>query len=104
MKGLLKRYSLERDTDGETPERFGDWCIRAGVIKATTTAQVHVVCTEGLSNKGNFGEPGTSTTVGATSHTHNKRYSLERDTDGETPERFGDWCIRAGVIKATTDG
>lgn len=36
MKGLLKRYSLERDTDGETPERFGDWCIRAGVIKATT--------------------------------------------------------------------
>jgi hypothetical protein len=51
------------------------------------TAQVHVVCTEGLSNKGNFGEPG-----------------LERDTDGETPERFGDWCIRAGVIKATTDG
>ncbi|KAK4864131.1 hypothetical protein LT330_010161 [Penicillium expansum] len=39
MKGLLKRYSLERDTDGETPERFGDWCIRAGVIKATTDGQ-----------------------------------------------------------------
>ncbi|KAG0161238.1 hypothetical protein PDIDSM_8772 [Penicillium digitatum] len=39
MKGLLKRYSLERDTDGETPERFGDWCIRAGVIKTTTDGQ-----------------------------------------------------------------
>ncbi|GFF49390.1 sulfite reductase [NADPH] subunit beta [Aspergillus udagawae] len=36
MKGLLKRYALERNTDGETPERFGDWCIRAGVIKKTT--------------------------------------------------------------------
>ena len=36
MKDLLKRYSKERNTDGETPERFGDWCIRAGVIKATT--------------------------------------------------------------------
>ncbi|OKL57655.1 Sulfite reductase [Talaromyces atroroseus] len=36
MKGLLKRYSLERNTDGETPERFGDWCIRAGVINETT--------------------------------------------------------------------
>ncbi|KAJ5893704.1 Sulfite reductase subunit beta [Penicillium taxi] len=33
-----------------------------------------------------------------------KRYSKERNTDGETPERFGDWCIRAGIIKATTDG
>ncbi|CAK42530.1 uncharacterized protein An15g05770 [Aspergillus niger] len=39
MKGLLKRYSQERNTDGETPERFGDWCIRAGVIKATTDGQ-----------------------------------------------------------------
>ncbi|KAL1981076.1 hypothetical protein VTN96DRAFT_3101 [Rasamsonia emersonii] len=36
MKGLLKRYALERKTDGETPERFGDWCIRAGIIKETT--------------------------------------------------------------------
>ncbi|KAJ5746267.1 Sulfite reductase subunit beta [Penicillium odoratum] len=36
MKDLLCRYSKERNTDGETPERFGDWCIRAGVIKATT--------------------------------------------------------------------
>ncbi|KAJ5328655.1 hypothetical protein N7452_009045 [Penicillium brevicompactum] len=36
MNDLLKRYSRERDTDGETPERFGDWCIRAGIIKATT--------------------------------------------------------------------
>ncbi|KAJ5656568.1 Sulfite reductase subunit beta [Penicillium longicatenatum] len=36
MKDLLSRYSKERNTDGETPERFGDWCIRAGVIKATT--------------------------------------------------------------------
>ncbi|KAF1985134.1 sulphite reductase hemo protein, beta subunit [Aulographum hederae CBS 113979] len=32
MKPLLKRYSLERK-DGE---RFGDFCIRAGVIKETT--------------------------------------------------------------------
>ncbi|KAJ6069203.1 hypothetical protein N7499_011090 [Penicillium canescens] len=39
MRDLLKRYSLERNTDGETPERFGDWCIRAGVIKATTDGQ-----------------------------------------------------------------
>ncbi|THC98526.1 hypothetical protein EYZ11_001956 [Aspergillus tanneri] len=39
MKGLLKRYSLERNTDGEVPERFGDWCIRAGVIKETTDGQ-----------------------------------------------------------------
>ncbi|KAK3906005.1 hypothetical protein C8A05DRAFT_30161 [Staphylotrichum tortipilum] len=31
MKGLLKRYAAER-TEGE---RFGDWTIRAGVIKAT---------------------------------------------------------------------
>ena len=36
MKGLLKRYALERNTDGDEPERFGDWCIRAGVIKETT--------------------------------------------------------------------
>jgi sulfite reductase (NADPH) hemoprotein beta-component len=36
MKGLLKRYALERKTDGETPERFGDWCIRAGIINETT--------------------------------------------------------------------
>ncbi|KAF3482201.1 sulfite reductase beta subunit [Arthroderma uncinatum] len=36
MKTLLKRYALERNTDGEQPERFGDWCIRAGVIKETT--------------------------------------------------------------------
>lgn len=36
MKGLLKRYALERNTDGEEPERFGDWCIRAGVINKTT--------------------------------------------------------------------
>lgn len=32
MKPLLKRYSVERE-DGE---RFGDFCIRVGVIKATT--------------------------------------------------------------------
>jgi len=31
MKALLKRYSLER----EKGERFGDFCIRAGIIKAT---------------------------------------------------------------------
>ncbi|GES60193.1 sulfite reductase beta subunit [Aspergillus terreus] len=36
MKGLLKRYAAERHTDGPEPERFGDWCIRAGVIKETT--------------------------------------------------------------------
>lgn len=36
MKPLLKRYALERNTDGEEPERFGDWLIRAGVINATT--------------------------------------------------------------------
>ncbi|KAJ5141848.1 Sulfite reductase subunit beta [Penicillium atrosanguineum] len=36
MKDLLKRYAQERNTDGDTPERFGDFCIRAGVIKATT--------------------------------------------------------------------
>ncbi|KAJ5690475.1 Sulfite reductase subunit beta [Penicillium macrosclerotiorum] len=39
MKGLLKRYAQERNTDGETPERFGDFCIRVGVIKATTDGQ-----------------------------------------------------------------
>lgn len=39
MKGLLKRYALERDTDGEIPERFGDWCIRAGIINETTDGQ-----------------------------------------------------------------
>ncbi|KAJ4294731.1 Sulfite reductase [NADPH] subunit beta [Collariella sp. IMI 366227] len=32
MRGLLKRYAKER----EEGERFGDWTIRAGVIKATT--------------------------------------------------------------------
>jgi len=31
MKGLLKRYAAERNEG----ERFGDWTIRAGVIKAT---------------------------------------------------------------------
>lgn len=36
MKALLKRYALERNTDGEEPERFGDWSIRAGVINETT--------------------------------------------------------------------
>lgn len=36
MKPLLKRYAAERNTDGEEPERFGDWLIRAGVTKATT--------------------------------------------------------------------
>ncbi|KAL2011138.1 hypothetical protein VTN00DRAFT_3856 [Thermoascus crustaceus] len=36
MKPLLKRYALERNTAGEEPERFGDWCIRAGIIKETT--------------------------------------------------------------------
>ncbi|KAL2818192.1 hypothetical protein BDW59DRAFT_129414 [Aspergillus cavernicola] len=36
MKPLLKRYALERNTDGEEPERFGDWLIRAGVINETT--------------------------------------------------------------------
>lgn len=39
MKGLLKRYAQERQTDGETPERFGDFCIRVGIIKATTDGQ-----------------------------------------------------------------
>jgi sulfite reductase (NADPH) hemoprotein beta-component len=39
MKGLLKRYAQERNTDGDTPERFGDFCIRAGIIKATTNGQ-----------------------------------------------------------------
>lgn len=32
MQGLLKRYATER----EEGERFGDFCIRAGIIKATT--------------------------------------------------------------------
>ncbi|TEA19410.1 Sulfite reductase [NADPH] subunit beta [Colletotrichum sidae] len=32
MKPLLKRYALER----EEGERFGDFCVRSGVIKATT--------------------------------------------------------------------
>ncbi|KAK1751986.1 hypothetical protein QBC47DRAFT_389413 [Echria macrotheca] len=32
MKPMLKRYALER----EEGERFGDWTIRAGIIKATT--------------------------------------------------------------------
>ncbi|KAL8298306.1 hypothetical protein RB597_006832 [Gaeumannomyces tritici] len=32
MKALIKRYAAERDEG----ERFGDFCIRAGVIKATT--------------------------------------------------------------------
>ncbi|KAJ4155466.1 hypothetical protein LMH87_000707 [Akanthomyces muscarius] len=35
MKPLLKRYAAERE-DGE---RFGDFCIRVGVIKATTDGQ-----------------------------------------------------------------
>ena len=32
MKPLLKRYALER----ENRERFGDFCIRIGMIKPTT--------------------------------------------------------------------
>ncbi|EEP75501.1 sulfite reductase beta subunit [Uncinocarpus reesii 1704] len=36
MKGLLKRYALERNADGGRAERFGDWCIRAGIINETT--------------------------------------------------------------------
>ncbi|KAI5288310.1 hypothetical protein KEM54_005309 [Ascosphaera aggregata] len=45
MKSLLKRYVSERldakvvgGLDGENgrPERFGDWCIRSGIIKPTT--------------------------------------------------------------------
>lgn len=35
MKPLLKQYALER----EEGERFGDFCIRKGVIKATTDGQ-----------------------------------------------------------------
>lgn len=35
MKQLLKRYAVEREND----ERFGDFCIRAGIIKATTDGQ-----------------------------------------------------------------
>ncbi len=31
MKALLKRYATERDEG----ERFGDWTIRAGIIKET---------------------------------------------------------------------
>ncbi|EER38492.1 sulfite reductase beta subunit [Histoplasma capsulatum H143] len=39
LKELLKRYSLERHAatvEGGEPERFGDWCIRSGIIKETT--------------------------------------------------------------------
>ncbi|KAI5294897.1 hypothetical protein KEM52_002920 [Ascosphaera acerosa] len=45
LKSLLQRYVLERldataigGIDGELgrPERFGDWCIRSGIIKPTT--------------------------------------------------------------------
>ncbi|PGH05114.1 sulfite reductase (NADPH) hemoprotein, beta-component [Polytolypa hystricis UAMH7299] len=37
MKDLLKRYALERRTEeGQEPERFGDWCIRSGIINETT--------------------------------------------------------------------
>jgi sulfite reductase (NADPH) hemoprotein beta-component len=37
VKDLFKRYSLERKTaPGQEQERFGDWCIRAGIIKETT--------------------------------------------------------------------
>ncbi|KAF3926595.1 hypothetical protein AA313_de0206294 [Arthrobotrys entomopaga] len=32
LKPMIKRYAVER-TDGE---RFGDWCIRSGIIKETT--------------------------------------------------------------------
>ncbi|KAJ3473811.1 hypothetical protein NLG97_g10118 [Lecanicillium saksenae] len=35
MKPLLKRYAIER----EEGEKFGDFCIRVGVIKATTDGQ-----------------------------------------------------------------
>ncbi|KJK89948.1 Sulfite reductase subunit beta [Metarhizium anisopliae BRIP 53284] len=35
MKSLLKRYAVER----EGGEKFGDFCIRAGIIKATTDGQ-----------------------------------------------------------------
>ncbi|KAK2763281.1 hypothetical protein FQN54_009917 [Arachnomyces sp. PD_36] len=45
MRGLLRRYALERKAEGDPglerksgevgPERFGDWCIRAGIIKET---------------------------------------------------------------------
>jgi sulfite reductase (NADPH) hemoprotein beta-component len=35
MKPLLKRYATEREEN----EKFGDFCIRAGVIKATTDGQ-----------------------------------------------------------------
>lgn len=40
MKNLFRRYAKERNTDGETPERFGDWCIRAGIIKETTEGKL----------------------------------------------------------------
>jgi sulfite reductase (NADPH) hemoprotein beta-component len=40
MKGLLKRYALERRTSGEESERFGDWCIRAGVINETVEGKL----------------------------------------------------------------
>ena len=35
MKGLLKQYALER----EEGEKFGDFCVRAGIINATTDGQ-----------------------------------------------------------------
>ncbi|OAA33626.1 sulfite reductase beta subunit [Moelleriella libera RCEF 2490] len=35
MKPLLKQYALEREED----EKFGDFCVRAGIIKATTDGQ-----------------------------------------------------------------
>jgi sulfite reductase (NADPH) hemoprotein beta-component len=40
MKGLLKRYALERRTGGEGSERFGDWCIRAGIINETVEGKL----------------------------------------------------------------
>lgn len=48
MKPLLKRYALER----EEGERFGDFCIRAGVIKATT---------DGMNFHDDVSEPTTTT-------------------------------------------
>jgi hypothetical protein len=36
-----------------------------------TTTQIHVVCTISLTNESDFGQPRTSTAVGATSHAHN---------------------------------
>jgi len=35
MKPLLKRYALERNEG----ERFGDFCVRSGIIVATTDGQ-----------------------------------------------------------------